>query len=1170
MQHTQRALARLCAVLVPCGLALAQSSFVNYENPHVHPLERTPDGTRLIAVNTPDNRIEVFDLTGVRVFPQFSVPVGLDPVSVRARSATEVWVVNHVSDSISIVDLSTGNVVRTLATDDEPADVVFTSSPARAFVSCSQANSVLVFDLANLAAVPQRIAIVGEEPRALAVDATGSKVYAAIFESGNRSTVLGGGLAVSGTLSFPPNVVSDPSGPYGGLNPPPNNGAQFDPPLNGASGTPPRVSLIVKQDGAGRWRDDNGTDWTDFVSGSSAALSGRPIGWSLADHDIAVIDSASLSVGYASGLMNICMALAVHPTSGAITVVGTDGTNEVRFEPKVNGTFVRVELARVDATTQLSLGTSDLNPHLGYASATVPQSERDKSLGDPRAILWRADGSRGYVSGMGSNNVIVIDALGQRAGLAPTIEVGEGPTGLALDEARGKLYVLDKFESALSIVDLALEREVARVPFHDPSPAAIKLGRKHLYDTHKNSGLGQAACASCHVDARLDRLAWDLGDPSGALKQTTGQNLGANIPGLNTGFQPWHPMKGPMTTQTLQDIVAHEPLHWRGDRAGLEEFNGAFVGLQGDDTNLTPTEMQQFEDFLATITYPPNPYRNFDNTLPTNLPLPGHFTTGRFAPAGQALPNGNAIAGLAAYRPPSFLDGGNLACVTCHTLPTGMGTDYRLQGAALVPIAPGPSGEHHRALVSVDGTTNVSTKIPQLRNIYEKTGFNTTQLVNTAGFGYLHDGSVDSIERFLAEPAFDVTSDQMVANLTAFMLAFSGSELPVGSTNPLNAEPPGGTSKDSHAAVGAQRTFSAPANAADQAWINQVIGFANANKTGLVVKGRQGGLTRGYAWVPGSNLFQSDRAAQSSSASALWAAAGGGNELTFTVVPRGSQTRIGIDRDLDGTFDRDELDLGTDPADAASHPGGCLELTPLVPSGLVTTTLGANAIHLAWTDNASNEQGFTVERAPLGSGAFAVVATLGADVTSFRDSSIACESAYDYRVSAFNCAGSSGFAISLGLGGSCCSNAVTYCTAKTNSLGCVPFIGASGQASASATSGFLVVGAQMRNLKPGLLFYGFSGRAAAPFQAGTMCVAAPRFRGITSSSNGNAAPADDCSGRFALDLNAFASGALGGNPMPGLRVVGSVVNCQWWGRDTGFAPPNNTTLSDALEFTICP
>jgi hypothetical protein len=35
---------------------------------------------------------------------------------------------------------------------------------------------------------------------------------------------------------------------------------------------------------------------------------------------------------------------------------------------------------------------------------------------------------------MGSNNVVVLERRGQRAGLAPTIAVGEGPTGIVVDE----------------------------------------------------------------------------------------------------------------------------------------------------------------------------------------------------------------------------------------------------------------------------------------------------------------------------------------------------------------------------------------------------------------------------------------------------------------------------------------------------------------------------------------------------------------------------------------------------------------------------------------------------------------------------------------------------------------------------------------------------------------
>ena len=119
---------------------------MNWESPHVHPLELTPNGTRLLAINTPDARLEVFDTTGPRLVKLHDVPVGLDPVSVRARTNDEVRVVNHVSDSVSVISLSTANVIATFKTDDEPADVVFAGSPQRAFVSCSQVNTIQVFD----------------------------------------------------------------------------------------------------------------------------------------------------------------------------------------------------------------------------------------------------------------------------------------------------------------------------------------------------------------------------------------------------------------------------------------------------------------------------------------------------------------------------------------------------------------------------------------------------------------------------------------------------------------------------------------------------------------------------------------------------------------------------------------------------------------------------------------------------------------------------------------------------------------------------------------------------------------------------------------------------------------------------------------------------------------
>src|SRR5262245_47710958 len=123
MSHREVSPMRTPLVLLALCLPLTAQSFVNFETPHVHPLDLTPDGQTLLAVNTGAGTLELFDASGPGLVPLGAVPVGVDPVSVRARSNTEAWVVNNVSDSVSVVDLPTRRVRATLKTADEPADV---------------------------------------------------------------------------------------------------------------------------------------------------------------------------------------------------------------------------------------------------------------------------------------------------------------------------------------------------------------------------------------------------------------------------------------------------------------------------------------------------------------------------------------------------------------------------------------------------------------------------------------------------------------------------------------------------------------------------------------------------------------------------------------------------------------------------------------------------------------------------------------------------------------------------------------------------------------------------------------------------------------------------------------------------------------------------------------
>ena len=252
--------------------------------------------------------------------------------------------------------------------------------------------------------------------------------------------------------------------PNGGMNPYPNNGDSFAPQMNPELPPAPPVGIIVKKDEHGNWLDDNGKDWTDFVSGANAEKSGRIPGWDVLDHDLVVLDTRYNTVTYVDRLMNINMALGVNPANGKVTVVGTDARNEVRYEPVLNGVFLRVNMATFDPAANRT-EIQDLNPHLDYTTTSVPVDQRKQSVGDPRAVVWDKKGEKAYVAGMGSNNVVVMSEEGGRDHCEDVVPVGEGPTGLVLDRTKPRLYVLNRFDASISVVDTLSREEINRVAF---------------------------------------------------------------------------------------------------------------------------------------------------------------------------------------------------------------------------------------------------------------------------------------------------------------------------------------------------------------------------------------------------------------------------------------------------------------------------------------------------------------------------------------------------------------------------------------------------------------------------------------------------------------------------------------------------------------------------------
>jgi len=754
--------------VLQCGTAvdtLTADSAVNsvtvFESGPVRPLALSADGQRLYVVNGPAGCLEIYALNGDALSLVSSVSVGLEPVSIAERTSNELWVVNHLSDSVSVVRLDgTPRVLRTLQVGDEPRDIVFAGNNRdRAFITAANRGQnrpgftsaslttpgsgradVWIFDAAQLEdslnGKPLSIVTLpADVPRALAVSSDGRTVYAAAFMSGNRTTVLH-----RDAINTPkPGLTTSADGVQA-----------------------PATGLIVRYEGT-TWRDEARTDWSSQVK------------LTLSDEDVFAINASATIpsitdrfVGVGTTLFNMAVA-----ADGRIFVSNTEAFNEVRFEGSgrrgnstVRGRIAESRISMISPTSG-AVTAVHLNRHIDFnlpQGTTVSAADKARSLSQPTAMVLNSSGDTLFTAAFGSAKVAALPTTALISGsytsdVTRLIDVPAGPAGLAINSAGSRLFVYSRIAHAISVIDVPNRTLLSTRSLFSPESIAIKEGRRFLYDATLSSANGTVSCASCHVFGDLDHLAWDLGNPDDRMQT----NPNAYLPLSPRTTPRFHPLKGPMTTQTLRGMKGNGPMHWRGDRTGtsravvrgttesleeaaFKEFNSAFVALLGRETALPADQMQAFTDFVMQLAMPPNPVRALDNSL-TEQESAGRNFYMNF---------------------PSTLLG---SCDNCHRL-------RPLEGQF------GTNG----LMTFEGGRLTENFQIPQLRNMYTKVGMFGFSGDNSAatglqirGFGFSHDGAVDTLENFLRDPVFifpspaDVTRRQVAA----FVLAFDTNLLPI-------------------------------------------------------------------------------------------------------------------------------------------------------------------------------------------------------------------------------------------------------------------------------------------------------------------------------------------------------------------------------------------------------
>lgn len=607
-----------------------------FTSPQTNPVALTADGQSVLVANTTAAQVTLLSAT-----PPYEVlavvPVGLDPVGLAVRPKASpsdddiVLVTNHLSDTISVLNLSLGAVTQTLqdldgdgvSTTNEPVGVAF-DGPDRAFVTLDHPNQVvaIAFDANGVATLSEdRATITAQAPRALAV--SNGRVYVAAFESGNQSEFPS--CAAGDPVDYDPNG-------HGGDG----TGCLFPTNLTNviAFATDPNIGGEVVHNPSIPDRDLFVYDALDFFDADGTAEAVAPLD---------VVEGLGTLL---YGLEAVGDTVYVTHTEARNKLDGLDALANRMFENRL--AIVSCPGGSCGAPTLVDLESGAANPF----GVPVPTPYGIRAAGDGQVLVASVAGSDGVPGDPGDPSTVDVDipglvTLDAAGNVLGHVRTGAIPQGVALRSGVGgaaeTAFVLNTVDGTLSVVDVsapAAPTVVATVSAgNDPTPPEVRAGRI-AFSSARASTSGTFSCESCHPNANIDQIDWTINTTLGPQDDCNGNDI----------------CPEPRSTMPIRGLRDTLPLHWVGNLA--DPFPGVGVGGSEDpvapdcdisvvgevgcirhlvDASLSgvmcdpsagcPTgpsllggalddaERDAMSAFLAAVAYPPGPSRRPDDVL---------------------------------------------------------------------------------------------------------------------------------------------------------------------------------------------------------------------------------------------------------------------------------------------------------------------------------------------------------------------------------------------------------------------------------------------------------------------------------------------------------------------------------------------------------------------------